>query len=337
MNDKKTAHALKRLKETHLGNDLSSQEIERMLCHCKILSFSPGEMIFQQGKCIEGFYLLMEGKVDIYTRTLGKGVKKIEVLEAGDFLGEVCFIEKDRSPTAAVSKSRVQCLHLSPLYIEWLAAYSPETKYKILRKISVQVCRRLKQVHDRAADFIAHSDMLSLSLFGRIVHSVTYPKAVSLSEEQISCDHLRKKQLFHSFTREEMDDLFACMNFLQAPKNCILIHEGDKNASCFIVVRGAVQSSIMQDNKMAKLSVIGPETLFASIACVDAQSAFTITFLTCESALLLKIPEQKLVLLQKSKPQLWYKLYDLICESIVALGRSMSKLDVRLHIERYNR
>ncbi|QBR83895.1 cyclic nucleotide-binding domain-containing protein [Legionella israelensis] len=328
------AEQVKQLKETHLSSYLSSQEIETMLSHCKIVSFLPKQIIFHQGKCVEGFYLIVKGNVNVYARTLGEGIKKIEVLGPGDFLGEISFIENDPSLTSAITEKQVKCLHITSIYFELLASYSPETKYKILRKISIQVCRRLKHIHDKAADFIAHTDMIALSLFGRVVHSFTHPKPLAHS---IDYTPLRKKVLFQRFTEIEMDELFALMQPLEAPKNCILIHEGEKNPSCFIVIHGAVQSSIMQDNKMAKLSVIGPRTLFASIACVDDKSEFTITFMTCESALLLKISEEKLRFLQKNKPLLWFKLFNLICESIIALGKSINKLDIRLHIEMYNR
>ncbi|AHE67148.1 Crp/Fnr family transcriptional regulator [Legionella oakridgensis] len=328
---------IKYLQHGVLSHYLSRHELEQMLTHCDIVVFEPNALIIQQGKNTDGFYLIVAGRVDLMARILGKGIQKIETLTVGHFIGAASFIEDAPCATSAVAQEQVECLHITPLYFELLASYFPQTQYKILNAVSVQVCHHLKRIHDKATAFIAHSDMITLSFFGRVIHTLTQPKKLASMSDQEAKTLLQGKPIFQGFTPDDLTVLFAHSTFLEAPKDCILIHEREKNASCFIVLHGAVQSSIMQDNKLAKLSVIGPGSLFASIACVDRNSEFTITFLTCESAVLLKIPEKALNFFEVHHPELWYKLFNLICESLVALSKSINKLDIRLHIEAYNR
>lgn len=327
---------LPELEETDLTNYLDRQELEILLKNSQILSFSTGELILQQGKKIEGIYIIISGNVAVSARLMGQGGTNIEVLKAGNFLNEISFIEKGPSPTSYIANNEVQCLFISSVYFEMFSLYFPETKYKILYAITKQICARLKKMHGKVTTLITQSEMPSLSFLGRVVHSLNQPKQVVSINESI-LERLQKKTLFKSFTKEEVNELFQHTVLLEAAKNCKLIHVGEKNASCYIVIQGAVQSSIMQDNKLAKLSVIGPGTLFASIACIDNDSSFTITFVTCEQAILLKISESELNSIRSNNPQLWYKLFDLICGSLVALEKSIDKLDVRLHIETYNR
>ncbi|WP_133127289.1 Crp/Fnr family transcriptional regulator [Legionella nagasakiensis] len=337
INETELEAQIKPLENSVLRHCLTHDELENMVRHCDLIIFEPNEIIIQQGKLIEGFYLIVEGQVNLIARILGESIKKIETLGSGDFIGETCFIEKSPCTTSAVAQERVECLHITSIYFELLATYFPETKYKILKAISIQICRRLKRIHDKASAFISHSDMVTLSLFGRVIHTLTQPKSLGSLHCESNQELLKEKLLFHELTEDDFNVLFTHTIFLEAPKDCILIHEEEKNPSCFVVLHGAVQSSIMQDKKLAKLSVIGPGSLFASIACIDHDSDFTITFMTCEAAVLLKIPEKALDFFALHYPALWYKLFNLICESIVALSKSINKLDIRLHIEAYNR
>lgn len=335
--DKELKSLLNQLEGSQLGNYLDQYELNILLKHCKIVEHPIGDTILRQGKETEGLYIIIDGNVIVTARIMGQGITNIETLGQGNFLGEVCFIEQAPCPMSVIASNHVRCLLITNTYFELLSIYYPETKYKILHAIARQVCGRLKRMHDKVNEYIANSDMASLSFFGRVVQSFNLPKQTVFEENGINRTLLQQKPLFKLFSQDEIEELLEHMDLLEAPKNCKLIHEGDKKASCYIVILGAVQSSIMRDNKLAKLSVIGPGTLFASVACVDNDSPFTITFITCEQAVLLKLSETALNFFQQNKPQLWCKLFSLICGSLVALEKSIDKLDIRLHIEAYNR
>lgn len=328
---------IRTLEQSALANYLDHTQLQELLIHCGIMTFKKEHYIYQQGKHTHGLYIILKGNVHLIAKVLGQGIIKIDAMQAGDILGGIRFIDTEPSATSAIAKTNVTCLFINRINFVLLAHYYPETKYKLLEAISAHVCHRMKRTHDKAIQYISKVDMLGLSLIGRVIHSVTHPKKPSLSMELVRKKLWSNHSILKNFSDEEKALILAQTTLLEAPKNCILIHEDEKNPSCCIVLHGAVQSSIMQDNKLAKLSVIGPNSLFASVACVDRLSKFTITFITCESVVLLKLSEKELLYFQKEHPTLWYKLFELICGSLVALGKSINKLDIRLHIESYNR
>ena len=326
------------LSRKDIAGYLSEEQFELILNQCKILAFKPSSQIVKQGTLPKGVYLIMNGEVEISARVLGEGNTKIDTLGPGGIIGGISFIDKSPSPISAVAKSKVTCIYISLVYFDFLNAIDPDAKYKITKAINKQLCKNMKRTHDQAVKYISKSDMVGLSFIGRALHSVTEPSVIPvIGEDDENLMALLQTPLLNIFTSDEKKELIEHSEFLKAPKNCILIEESDKTASCFIVLHGAVQSSILQHSKLAKLSVIGPGSLFAAIGCIDKKSKFTVSFITCETAVLFRLSEHHLNYFKNNKPILWYKLFSLISQSLVALGKSVNKLDVRLHIETYNR
>lgn len=322
---------------TDLEKFLTKEELEMIISHNKMINFAPEEMILQQGKYCSGIYLVIHGKVIITAKILGEGDTELEILEHGNFLGEVSFVERIPCATSVTASSEVKCLLITRLYFEFLAAWHPETKYHLMLAIASQVCNRIKKLHDKIIKFISASGMTTTTLLGGIIQSLAKPVSISYEEADVDIKPLEDMFLFQAFENQELHELFHHAILIKAPKNCTLIRKEEKNASCYIVIHGAVQSSILHEGKTAKLSVIGPARLFSSIACINSDTPFTITFTTCEKSILLKFSEQDLEFFKTNHPEIWYKLFDLICRSFIALEKSVDKLDVRLNVETYNR
>lgn len=324
-----------KLEKFALNQFFVMEEFILLLKYNKIYRFNTGECIIRQGKKMNGLYLILEGEVNVTERVLGEGIVNLETRHPGSFLGVISFIDKVSTPASFVAQETTHCLFINRTFFDVITTLYPEINYKIFKIINQQVYSHLKTIHDKVTQFIAHSDMSKLSFYGRVVHTLMQPK--KLPAEEAEKNKLILQENMNYFTAEEYGELFDCCIFIDAAKNCKIVHADEKNSSCYIVIRGAVQSSIMKDNKLAKLSVIGPNTLFSSISCVNKDYSFTVSFITCEHSILLKIPEEKLKYIEQNNRNLWYKLYSLICHSMVALQKSVDKLDLRLKIENYNR
>lgn len=325
------------LKSSVLCKYLNDEEINMLLTHNKIVAFNPGDFIIQQGKKIDELYIIVDGTVMMTARIMGQGAVNIETLKAGGFFGEISFIEKGPCARSGVAKTKVDCLVIKKTHFNYLAEYLPEVKYKMLTALTEYVCNRLKRVHDKVLSFISDSDMVTVSFFGKIIQSLTQPHKIAFAEHSAYKTKLLKDPLFSFCSQEETAELFNHSILFDAPKNCMLMQGRENKATCYIVIQGAVQTSIMKNNKIAKLSIIGSGKFIANIACVNSDPSYTITFTTCERTILLKIPEAELLYFRQYNKEFWYKLFDLICESLVILGKSLDKLDIRLHIETYNR
>lgn len=325
------------LKSIQLCKYLELHELDILLQYCSMASFPTGEIILQQGKKSPGLYIILDGKVSLMAKILGGGITDIIPLERGDMLGEISLIEKAPCATSAIADSTVTCLLLSADYFEMLSLFLPEMKFKIIKSITEKIGKYLLELHKKITHYMTQSQMAHRSAFGEVMKRLTHSTTITPDEIGITQDELQEASLFQFFNRAEFTALIQSTTIIKAPAKCTLIAENENSSACYIVLRGAVQSSIIENNILAKLSVLGPMSLFCSIFFTGHTEATIINYTTCERAILLKIPADYFLNLQKTKPELWYKLYDLICQSFVDLQRAADKLDIRLNSETYNR
>lgn len=320
-----------------LNFTLNDNEYEHLRAHSQLITFTAKSMLFNQGQKIDAVYLILKGKIQIIAKIMGQSATALETLNAGDFLTGIGFIGNGPCRTSCQALTDVICLVIPNKYFELLATESPKIKYIIFRAIAEQFYSRLKILHDRVISTITDSEMTSLSLLGKIIFSFTQPKKIDFDDPLINRVTIENLLLFKSFSPEELDVLINYFTVWNAPKNCKLTVEGEKKPSCFLIIYGAIQSCVIQENKLAKLSVIGPGKLVATIDCIKTNETFNFIYLTCEQTILCKLSETALNDIKNEYPALWYKLFNLICGSLTALKKSVDKLDIRLHIENYNR
>lgn len=113
------------LKKISIFQSLNSQEL-RMIA--EVLSdeeFASGEVLFNEGELGECMYLLVEGKVAIFTGVPPK-TKTLAIFEPGDFFGEMgLYDDKPRAASAmARESSRVLVLHKTD-FCDLIAEYPP--------------------------------------------------------------------------------------------------------------------------------------------------------------------------------------------------------------------
>ena len=322
---------------TRLCQYLEPQELDMLIIHNRIVSFPPGKIILEQGKKSEAMYIIIQGKATVSVKILGEGAATIATLDHGNFIGEIALIDKGPCATSVMANDYVECLQITSVYFDMLLLFFPETRFKLNRAIAREVYYRLQDEYYKITNYMNHVQMTTRTIFGEVIKSLGRPGKISFEEAGIDMNELAHEQIFKSFTPEEFKQLIHHANLIKTSKNYTIIPEQDRELICFVVLRGAVQSSIIQNNKIGKLSVLGPTSLIASLSCIESSFSSVINYTTCESAVLLKFDETHLLHLQKRYIRLWYKLFELICKSTVGLERSADKLDVRLNSELYNR
>lgn len=325
------------LHHLRLFESLASDEIEALSNHSEIVTFPPATIFLKQGEVNDALYVVISGTVILSAKNLGNGETHIESLGQGNFLNEASFIVHCPSAVSIFAKDQLQCLLITRAYFDYLGLFSRSTQYKLLAILAKQISKRIVDVQKQVANMMTQLDMTTTSFLGEVSNSLNTPAIISPKEVNEQLIELRKAPLFQDFSENEIEEFFKIATILKTSKHCTLIHENGIDNNIYIVLRGAVQSNISKDNKSAKLSVIGPQLLFCSLSVIDQSLYSPVNFTTCENAIVLKIPADKLNQLQKSQVTLWYKFYYLVCQSIVALSRSMNKLDIRLNIENYNR
>ena len=314
---------------------LEPGELEMLMSYCKLVTFTDGQTVFQQGKASEGMLAIISGSALVSVKTLGEEAMHLAVLERGDFVGEINLIEKGPCTASVYAKGELVCLLVTTTYFEMLGLSFPEIKFKISRALTETICTRLIDLHKKITDIMEKSDIATMSLFNNVLTSLIKPSKISMEDAHINLELLKTFTPFKLFTEEDLTELIKHTDFISAEKNCTLIKENEMTPCFFMVLRGAVSSNIVKDHKVAKLSILGPMAFFGSISYIDGLSSI-ITYRSCERVILLRLSTENLALLQKNNIALWYKIYDLICDSFVILERSADKLQIRLNSELYN-
>lgn len=326
-----------KLQTTQICKYLEPDELDTLISYSELLSFEKNTTIIVQGKVSAGLYIITEGTVLVTAKILGEGKATIAVLTSGNIIGEISLLQKSPATTSAISNSDVHCLLLTETYFDMLTLISPSTKYKMIRAITEQIYERIKNLHTKITKYMLESHMYTESIFNDVIRTLNRPEKITLSEAGIPKNYLANFPMLKLFNHNELEFLMEKSILIKAPKRCILIHESEKNLSCFFVLRGAVQSSIVANNMISKLAVFGPQEFFCNSAIIEMNKGSLINYTACECAILLKLSHDCLDSIQNDAPSLWYKLFDLICLSFVGLERSSDELDIRLNSELYNR
>lgn len=316
---------------------LDLQEINMVGHYCRFLQFTPGQFLLHQGKRGEGMIIIIHGAAEVSAKVLGKDRLNFALLEQGNFIGEGILFEKISCAVSVIAKDDLTCILLSTNYFDMLALFFPEIRYKISKAITEEVCTRIQLTYQRVLELMTSSRMVKQSLFGEVVKS--FNKAGEITDYaavNMDINQLAESDFFKHLTPEEFSEVMGYTTLLNAPKNCVLIKEGELNSSYFIVLRGAVQVSIAQQGRFAKLAVLGPLEIFGCMSFIVERPSF-LTYTTCERAVLLKISTEHLTQLKNHHVELWYKIFDSICKSFVMLERAGDKLIIRLNSELYNR
>jgi CRP/FNR family cyclic AMP-dependent transcriptional regulator len=314
---------------------LDTNELDALVSYCKITSFAAGDVIIQQGTPCGGMYIIIYGHAIVTIKVLGQNILNLDTINQGNFIGEVSLMEIGPSSASVIAGSDMQCLYFPAVFFDMLTLAFPIIKFKITKAITEEVCNRIHQLHKSIMNTMSNSDMITRSIFNDMIQSFSKPELTTFEKLQIDVAKLRKNDFFKLFTTEEQDEIFNYSEIINTQNHCTLIKEGDESPPYFLILRGAVQLNIIANNKVAKLAVLAPNTIFGSVSCIINQPS-VINYMTCERANLLKISSKNMNEIKEKNILLWYKIFDTVCKSIVELEKSANKLQVRLKSETYN-
>ncbi len=91
-----------------LGDVLKTSEINSMALATKVQKFKAGNAIVRQGERGDAFYMIEEGKVDVYINE--KGARPIVTLQKGSFFGEKALLSSDVRTATCVASTDVKCM-----------------------------------------------------------------------------------------------------------------------------------------------------------------------------------------------------------------------------------
>jgi CRP/FNR family transcriptional regulator, cyclic AMP receptor protein len=136
------------LKNVPFLSALPKKDLERIYKIAKTREFRPGEPIFTKAEAAEHMFVVLSGRVKIFTHSSGKKRKTFAYLLPGEFFGEMALLEgKTRSASAqAVDPSRI--LLIGKAEFKRLLISDPDLTYYLLRTVSERLRRANEEIED---------------------------------------------------------------------------------------------------------------------------------------------------------------------------------------------
>jgi CRP-like cAMP-binding protein len=122
---------------------LSARQLKGLARDAKERTYALGETVVKQGETGIGFYLLLDGHVDV--RRKGR---KLAVLGPGQFFGEMALFDNEPRTADVIAAQPTRCLVLSKWEFWGFAMGQPE----VLRTILQEMARRLRETNQALSE-----------------------------------------------------------------------------------------------------------------------------------------------------------------------------------------
>ncbi|HET6948651.1 MAG TPA: cyclic nucleotide-binding domain-containing protein [bacterium] len=137
-----TSAYLEYLRKVPIFKGLPAKELEFIARSVKERVYEPAAVIVKQGDPGIGFFMIMEGRVDV-----GHDGHKIREMGPGEFFGEMALMEERIRTATVTAKERTRCLQLVRWDFRALLKENPELAVRML-EVVVKRIREHPLSHD---------------------------------------------------------------------------------------------------------------------------------------------------------------------------------------------
>jgi CRP-like cAMP-binding protein len=215
---------------------------------------APGETLYAEGDPATSACFSIGGEIEVLKALPGGGAAQIAVIKSGSMIGEMALVAGGtRTATVrAITKSTVLTVQRDFFHAALDQISVPA--YKILRGVIQNVAVRLEELQERILKQWGCDDCISPAV------SVDAAVAAESLGQPPSFDFRRflpVMPFFASFTESETDRLVAKAKVIELSPGEYVYREGALAQSCYVIVRGAIETSVSRDRRY-QLSILGP-------------------------------------------------------------------------------
>jgi CRP-like cAMP-binding protein len=131
------------LQRTPLFQRLNRRQIEHLSKRFVERSYEPGDKIVTQGKGGEGFFIIMEGQVEVIRELAGGTETALHTLEVGDFFGEMALLTERLRAASVVATQPTCCLVLTHWDFFGLLREDADMAVAVLQELAARFSRVL--------------------------------------------------------------------------------------------------------------------------------------------------------------------------------------------------
>jgi CRP-like cAMP-binding protein len=137
--------------------NLEQKEIGRLLKITEERTYEAGSFVFKPGDPVEGFYIILEGKVDIRSPKKddpGGQLVTLATLENRSVFGEMALIADRKRASAAVAVQKTRLMMVAKKDFDALLADGELCAYKVIHAFAKLLGTRLRRTEDELVALI---------------------------------------------------------------------------------------------------------------------------------------------------------------------------------------
>ncbi len=217
--------------------------------------FADGDILFRQGEAAGSVLFVLEGSVSIVARLPGGDGVEIAQVEAGEVLGELGLMADHRRAATAVARGPVRAAVMESADLSALCAHYHPASLQLLRELAMAVARRLRDTTESASHLVTADGCRAISGTGIIAPGAPYDFQ----------PFLPLLGFFRDFGPAEREEFVALCTVFTAPRGCRIRGPGEADHHLYVILRGAVQTSLVTDAGTLRTAVLGPGRAFGEV------------------------------------------------------------------------
>ena len=195
------------LKETDLLSFFDASTLGKLVDHCREISLTPKEVLFNEDDLENAMYLILEGELEVF-----KGPKQIAVLGPGHYLGEMSLIESKARSASARAVHATLLMEINEEHFHTYLASEPQALLSIMRTLSGRIRNDLETMM---------KDLRQLSIFTHDIRN--YLSTLGLAELTLedTIDLLGGTNPDHK-KREGLEDMEKCQHVVETVRTNLM-------------------------------------------------------------------------------------------------------------------
>ena len=195
------------LKETDLLSFFDASTLGKLVDHCREISLSPKEVLFNEDDLENAMYLILEGELEVF-----KGPKQIAILGPGQYLGEMSLIESKARSASARAVQTTLLMEINEEHFHTYLASEPQALLSIMRTLSSRIRNDLETMMKdlRQLSIFTHDIRNFLSTLG--LAELTIEDSIEMFE---GTDSNHKK-------RDGLEDMEQCQHVVETVRTNLM-------------------------------------------------------------------------------------------------------------------
>ena len=192
--------------------------------------------------------------------------------------------------------------------------------------IARSLSRRLRAVTNEAADVYSQA---AVEASAPLAPAAGLPCAAAVSAGTTEWAILAGMAAFRRLSRDDLLALLLIAHAWRLPAGGVLFEEGSLTGSCYVVVEGRVDISLVVGHRRHLLSTIGPGTILGEMSLLEGLPRSA----TCSArtaALVLEFPRDRVEAMLSARSPLALAFLGLLTDKLVATLRAADRRRLRL-------